>query len=175
VRGSRSEERASFSSGKDQPRKVTIEKCQNAASQLMVETRAFLNGLDLIPRCTKTDPILLGLLSKSIVLTEAIVILICHGNHDEAFGLCCTCIEIQLTIRYLTIADTVNRCNRYLGYFAKNMTDWAKLYRKYYPNHALKRTSDAAEIEKLAATYPNSHKWQENGGIKSFAFEEDLY
>jgi len=82
---------------------------QNAVSQLMVETRAFLNGLDLIPRSTSADPVLLGLLSKSIVLTEAIIALVCHGKHDEAFGLCRTCIEIQLTIRYLTNAKTVSK------------------------------------------------------------------
>jgi hypothetical protein len=109
---------------------------QNSVSQLMVETRVFLNGLDLIPRRTAADPILLALLSKLIVLTEAIVILVCHGNHDEAFGLCRTCIEIQLTVRYLTNADTVKRCERYLLYFAKYTTEWAKLYRKYYPNQA---------------------------------------
>jgi len=83
---------------------------QNSVSQLMVATRTFLNGRDLIPRRTTADSILLALLSKSIVLTEAIVILVSNGNHDEAFGLCRTCIEIQLTIRYLTNADTVKRC-----------------------------------------------------------------
>lgn len=39
--------------------------CQldNAAAGLMVETRAFLNGLDLIPRSTSSaDAILLGLI-----------------------------------------------------------------------------------------------------------------
>jgi len=152
--------------------------CQlhNAAAGLMVQTRAFLNGLDLIPRSTSSaDAILLGLISKSIVLTEAIVVLVRHGNHDEAFGLCRTCIEIQLTIRYLTNADTAKRGDRYLGYFAKNVTDWAKLYRKCYPNQALKQRSDAEELEKSASEYRSSHKWHEEGGIKDFASEADPF
>src|ERR1017187_1011120 len=149
---------------------------QSAVSQLMLDTRAFLNGLDLIPRRSSADPVVLGLLSKSIVLTEAIVILVCHGSHDEAFGLCRTCIEIQLTNRYLTNADTVKRCDRYLGYFAKDTTEWAKLYRKYYPKHALKRRSDAAEVEKCAAAYRSPHRWHdEQDGIKAFASEDDSF
>ena len=151
-------------------------ECQNSVSQLMVQVRAFLNGLDLIPRRTAADPILLALLSKSIVLTESIVILVRHGNHDEAFGLCRTCIEIELTVRYLTNADTVKRCERYLLYFAKDTTEWANLFRKYYPNHKLKRRSDAMEIEKLAGAYRCPHRWHdEKDGIKTFASEDDSF
>jgi hypothetical protein len=76
---------------------------QEAVSKLMRETRAYLDDLRIIPRRTSAaDSILLALLSKAIVLTEAIVLLASQGYGDEAFGLCRTCIEIQLTVRYLT-------------------------------------------------------------------------
>jgi uncharacterized protein DUF5677 len=110
-----------------------------------------------------------------VVLTEAVVVLVCRGLHDEAFGLCRTCIEIQLTIRYLTNADAVNRCDRYLHYFAKDTTEWAKLYRKYYPTYTLKQRSDAVELENVAAAYRSSHKWHEKDGVKDFASEDDSF
>lgn len=146
-------------------------------SQLMAETRAFLNGLDVIPRATSSaDAILLALLSKSIVVTEAIALLVCHGHEDEAFGLCRTSIEIQLTIRHLTNSKTASRCDRFLGYFAKDTTEWAKLYQKYYPNYVLKKISDAAEIEKAAASYRSPHKWAEEGiALRDFASEGATY
>jgi hypothetical protein len=119
---------------------------------------------------------LLALLSKSIVVTEAIAPLVCHGHQDEAFGLCRTSIEIQLEIRYLTNCNTVSRCTRFLDYFAKDTTEWGKLYRKYYPNSVLKQRSDAAEIEKAAASYQSPHKWAEKGiTIKDFASEADSF
>jgi hypothetical protein len=58
----------------------------NAVSLLMTKTREYLNALQLIPRKNAVDPVILGLLSKSIVLTESIVLLVANGFHDEAFG-----------------------------------------------------------------------------------------
>lgn len=83
-------------------------------------------------------------------------------------------IEIQLTVRYSTNRDTVSRSARFLDYFAKDKTEWGKLYRKYYPDSALKERSDAAEIKRVAASYSSPHKWAENGiTIKDFASEAD--
>jgi hypothetical protein len=46
-----------------------------------------------------TDAVLLALVSKSIVLTEPIVQLVSNGFHGETFGLCRTCLELELTVR----------------------------------------------------------------------------
>jgi Family of unknown function (DUF5677) len=149
----------------------------SAVSSLMVESRKFLDGLDLIPRrSSAADSILLALLSKSIVLVEAIVVLVSHGFGDEAYGLCRTCLEIELTIRYLTNKDTIQRCTRYYLYFAKDKNEWFRLIKKYYPTMDLKPRSDTEEIEKLAAAYKSPHKWHEcPNGLKDFASEPDSF
>lgn len=150
---------------------------QKAVSKLMGETKAFLDGLDLIPRRTSgADSILLALLSKSIILTEAILTLASEGYGDEAFGLCRTCIEIQLTIRYLTNADTAQRANQYLQYFAKANAEWFRLVCKYYPDLKVGPRDDAAELEKLAEKYPDPNRWSKQGhGLKYFAAETDTW
>lgn len=150
---------------------------QRAISKLMEETRAFLNGLQIIPRKTSAaDATLLALLSKAIVLTEAIVLLASEGYGDEAFALCRTCIEIQLTVRYLTNSDTVQRSNQYFRYFAKANAEWSKLINKYYPGLKLKPRGDAAELEELARKYPDPNKWSKQGeGLKFFAMEADSF
>lgn len=149
----------------------------NAVSQLMTATRAFLNGLELIPRETSaTDAILLALVSKSVVLTEAIVCLISNGFADEAFGLSRTSVELQLTIRYLTNNDTISRCRRYFLYYAKDKSEWFRLINRYYPGLNPKKRSDAKELEQLASAYRSPHKWAEcPNGVKDFASEPDSF
>lgn len=144
---------------------------------LMEETKKFLNGLELIPRQTSSaDSILLALLSKSIVLTEAIVTLAASGFGDEAFGLCRTCIEIQLTVRYLTNANTTQRSRQYHEYFAKATEEWTRLVKKYYPSLNVKPRDDTAELAKLAEKYPDPNKWSKQGeGLKYFAMEPDAF
>jgi hypothetical protein len=142
----------------------------------MEETRNFLDGLALIPRQTPlyVDSILLALLSKSIVLTEAIVTLASGGFGDEAFGLCRTCIEVQLTVRYLTNADTAQRTRQYHDYFAKTIEEWTRLISKYYPGLKPKSRDDAVELQKLAEKYPDPNKWSKQGqGLRYFATEFD--
>lgn len=150
---------------------------QQAVLKLMEDTRSFLDGLCVIPRRTSSaDSILLALLSKSVVLTEAIVALASSGYGDEAFGLCRTCIEIQLTVRYLTNADTVQRSTQYFQYFAKANEGWFRLLDKYYPERKVKPRNDAAELEKLAERYPDPHRWSTQGqGLKYFATEIDNF
>ncbi|HEX4020436.1 MAG TPA: DUF5677 domain-containing protein [Acidobacteriaceae bacterium] len=144
-----------------------------AVSHLMDETRKFLDGLNVIPRQTSpADSILLALVSKSIILTEAIVVLVANGFADEAYGLCRTSVEIELTVRYLTNDDVIKRCNRYFLYFTKDKSEWIRLIQKYYPDLDLKRPADADELDKLAAAYPNPHRWSEcPDGVKGFAAE----
>jgi hypothetical protein len=67
----------------------------DSVSDLMHETRTYLEKLRSHPREGRTDSILLGLLSKSIVLTEAILVLVLQRFNDEAFGLCRSCVEIH--------------------------------------------------------------------------------
>lgn len=150
---------------------------QEAVSNLMRETRKYLDDLRIIPRRTSAaDSILLALLSKAIVLTEAIVLLASQGYGDEAFGLCRTCIEIQLTVRYLTNSDTVQRSNQYHRYFAKANAEWSRLISKYYPGLKLKPRSDATELEELAKKYPDPNRWSKQGeGLKYFAMETDAF
>jgi hypothetical protein len=75
---------------------------REAVATLMLDIREGLDSLTLIPRRGRADIALLGLLSKSIVVAEAIVSLVANKFEDEAYGLCRTAVEIELTIRYLT-------------------------------------------------------------------------
>jgi hypothetical protein len=146
-------------------------------TKLMEETRDYLRGLRIIPRSdSATDSVLLGLLSKSTVLTEGIICLVEGDFDDEAYGLCRSNIEVQLTVRYLTNASTISRSRRFSLYFTKDKSEWLKLIRKYYPNLSLKKLSDAAAIEELAKAYKSPHKWSdEPGGLKGFASEKDNF
>src|SRR5271156_2197718 len=130
-----------------------------SVSDLMQETRAYLEGLSLYPREGRTDSILLGLLSKSIVLTEAIVVLVSKEFNDEAFGLCRSCVEIQLTVRYMTNKNTESRCQRYFKFFMKDKHHWFDLIAKYYPQMEVGSRVDMKELEEIAAAYPNPHRW----------------
>jgi len=141
----------------------------------MAETRTYLDGLGLIPRQTShADAVLLALLSKSIVLTEAIVLLVSNGFHDEAFGPCRTCLEVELTIRYLTNADTISRCQRYARYFSKVNAGWVNVMRKYYPDMSLRVRADAGQLADLASEYKDPHRWSEHN-LGYFASEPDSF
>jgi len=156
---------------------ITHEKFSSDISALMLEVRNFLDGLRVIPRRdSATDSVLLGLLSKSVVLTEAIVCLVKNGFDDEAYGVCRSSIEVQLTVRYITNKDTISRGRRYFLYFTKDKSDWLRLIKKYYPALATKQYSDAAEIEKLSQAYKSPHRWSEApNGVKDFASEPDTF
>ena len=129
----------------------------------------------LIPRQTSfADAVLLALVSKSIVLAEAIVLLVANGFQDEAFGLCRTCLELELTVRYLTNADTLSRCERYARYFSKVNEGWVKITKKHYPDMSLTVRADAAELAELASNYKDPHRWSEHN-LKYFASEPDSF
>jgi Family of unknown function (DUF5677) len=143
---------------------------------LCMQTRAELDALDLIPRETEADAILLALLSKSIVLAESIVLLVSSGFDDEAFGLCRTCVEIELTIRYMTNSDTIERCRRYHRYFARVQQDFARLYKRYFPHANYDPRPDADEMAQLASAYKDLNHWSDpNHRLKYFAGEPDTF
>lgn len=150
---------------------------KNDVTELMAATRSCLGDLELIPRQTSpADATLLALLSKSIVLTEAIALLVQGGYGDEALGLCRTAVEVRLIVRYLTNSDTAKRSWRYQEYFAKANLEWQRLIKKYYPDLTLEPRADAEAIEKLAAKYPDPNKWSaENHGLKYFAMEPSSF
>jgi hypothetical protein len=148
---------------------------REAVASLMLETRDALNNLSLIPRRGDSDIALLALLSKSIVVAEAIVSLVSNGFEDEAYGLCRTAVEIELTVRYLTNKDSPARCARYINFFAKDKTEWDKLIIKYYPGMVV-NSERAGDLERLAAAYRNPHRWSEcPDGLKGFAAEPDTH
>jgi hypothetical protein len=152
-----------------------IELFQDSVVRLMVETKSYLDNLGLIPRDSDIDIVLLALLSKSIIVTEAITTLVSHGFEDEGYGLCRTSLEIELTIRYLTNKDTGRRCWRYLYFFAKDKTEWFRLIKKYYPEMQPKVIPSAMH-EQLSAIYASPHKWSEcSDGVKGFAAEPDSF
>jgi hypothetical protein len=80
---------------------------------------------------------------------------------DEAYGLCRSCVELQLTVRYLTNKDAINRTNRYFRYYAKDKSDWFRLIKKYGFDGNLPIHPDKDHIEQIAATYKSPHKWSE--------------
>lgn len=140
---------------------------------LMKATRHYLDGLALIPRNRDADIVLLALLSKSIVTTEAVTSLVLSGFDDEAYGLCRTCLEIQLTVRYLTNKEADARCSRFLRFFTRNKSDWFDLIAKYYPSMQPTKQK-AATYRKLAQSYRDPHKWAEGRkSLKAFASEPD--
>lgn len=136
-------------------------------------TREFLDELKIMPRCNASaDMVVLGLLSKSIVLNEAVISLVKNKFPEEAFGLCRTSVEVSLTIRYLTNKETIKRCKRFYEYFAKDQAEWIKIITKYYPNYNLDNFEMPDKIEELASKYQNPHKWSEcENGLRDFALE----
>jgi hypothetical protein len=146
-----------------------------AVTGLMTSTRTLLEGLRLIPRTgSAADAVLLALVSKSIVVTEAVVCLLSNGFTDEALGLSRTCMEIEQTVRYMTNEKTVERCERYYNFFAKDKTEWLKLLHTYYPDTDFVPISDMSHIEKLATAYKRRHTWSaEPEGLKGLALEPD--
>ena len=150
---------------------------QDAVSDVLKETRKYLDDLELIPRSSNVDVdvVLLALLSKSIVVAEATLCLVANGFTDEAFGLCRTAVEIGLTVRYLTNKDTAARCKRFIEFYAKDVTEWNKLIAKYYPDMKPARVNDEA-MKRLADAYKSPHKWSEcPDGVKGFASEPDSF
>lgn len=144
-----------------------------AVSSVMNDTREYLDNLALIPRNRDADIVLLALLSKSIVTTEAIVSLVSNGFDEEAYGVCRTCLEIQLTVRYLTNKESGARCSRFLRFFTRNKIDWFHLIAKYYPSMQPTKQK-AATYRELAQSYPDPHKWAEGRkSLKAFASEPD--
>ena len=144
--------------------------------QLLEETTSQLNQLGIVAR-TRNDPdaVLLALLSKSIILSRAVVTLAEAGFGDEAFGLCRTSVEISFIIRYLTNKDTHARCRRYTNYFARTVTDWQKIGSKYYPERSNGPRIDQPHIDALAAAYPDQHKWTDGKTVRAFAEEDDVH
>jgi hypothetical protein len=146
-----------------------------AILEVMKETRHYLDGLALIPRNRDADIVLLALLSKSIVTTEAVTSLVLSGFDDEAYGLCRTCLEIQLTVRYLTNKEADARCSRFLKFFTRNKSDWFDLIEKYYPSMRPAKLK-ATVYRDLARAYRDPHRWAEDRkGLKSFASEPDSF
>ena len=89
-------------------------------------------------------------------------------------GLCRTCIEIELVVRYLTLKDTDKRCMRFLNYYSKDKTEWFRLNNKYFPESPLKQRADMKELLELASAYPSAHKWSDvPEGLKGMAAEPD--
>jgi Family of unknown function (DUF5677) len=146
-----------------------------AVTGLMTSTRTLLEGLQLVPRTgSVTDAVLLALLSKSIVVTEAVVCLLSNGFTDEALGLSRTGMEIEQTVRYMTNKNTVERCERYYNFFAKDKTEWWKLLGTYYPDANFIPNNDMPRIEKMALAYKSPHSWSGVAeGLKGLAKEPD--
>lgn len=148
-----------------------------AVSNLMTKIRNLLDGLRLTPRtASATDSVLLALLSKSIVLTEAVVCLLSNGFTDEAVALSRSSMEIQITVRYMTNQNTVERCEKFYNFAAKDKTDWFRLIKQYYPDLQVRRRSDMEHLEKLAAIYRKPHSWSQHPeGLKGLAKEPDTF
>jgi len=97
-----------------------VEQVRSLVSQL----EDFVNRSDIIPAVRRYRTIVvLGLLSKALTVARAVCCLVENGFPAEAFGLTRTLIDIYLTLRYISNADTEVRAERYARFFEKNQED----------------------------------------------------
>ena len=109
------------------------------------------------------DRVLLGLLSKGLLVSKAVCLLVEAGLAQEAFGLSRTLLEIALTCRYVINRPSTTRmeirAKRYVHYYAKVYSEWLKRVKKHLPQRSYPRNVRHQEFLKLARKYRSPYHW----------------
>jgi hypothetical protein len=112
----------------------------------------------------------LALYSKCITVAEATLLLLDHGFSDEAFGMTRTLIDIFITLHYISNKDTDSRAQLYYQYFAKDIVEWGKVIKQFWPSMVVR--SIAPRTERLASDYHRPHSWS-GKTVAAMALEPD--
>jgi hypothetical protein len=100
----------------------------------------------------------LALYSKCLTVAEAILVLLDAGFADEAFGLTRTLVDISFTLHYISNKDTEERAQLFYQFHRKDVGEWAKMLREYWPQ--LIPGVDAAAVDSsVLRKYPRPHSW----------------
>jgi hypothetical protein len=119
-----------------------------------------INRKEFYPRSSsQLDLVLLALISKSIITSEAVCNLVGSGYFEEAFGLTRTLVDLYFTVRYISNKDSLDRAEKFANYFAKDYEGWTHLFAKYYPKKHIDLPKHHAEMIALARLYHHPHKW----------------
>jgi len=147
-------------------------------------TKAFVDRQMYYPRRhVFLDKVVLGLLSKSLVVAQAVICLVDRSFPEEAFGLSRTLVEIAINLRYIANRSSELRAKRYVHYFAKVKMEWMRRGLKHYTwkeSELRKMMPDYKKTAALARKYPDKYSWaktrkQFKGGVASMAAELDSH
>lgn len=130
-----------------------VQRCVRHAKQT-------LNSKEFYPRSSShLDLVLLALISKSIITSEAVCSLVASGYHEEAFGLTRTLVDLYFTVRYISNKYSLDRAEKFANFFAKDYEGWIQVITKYYPKKDVGLPRHHTEMVTLAKSYRHPHKW----------------
>lgn len=141
------------------------------------------------------DKVVLGHISKSLSVAEAVMHLVDRGLAEEAFGLSRTLVEIALNLRFITNKNSEARAKRFVHYFARWKMELMRRTLKhmytvdadgnkipqYTKAELRKMMRDYKQSVKLARKYPNRTSWTQTrnrkskGGVWMMANEPDKH
>jgi hypothetical protein len=118
----------------------------------------YLNKLEIVPATQLfRNAVILALLSKALMVSRAICVLVDAGFPEEAFATSRTLIDIYFCVRYIGNKDTERRAETYVNYHARVRQEWQTIIMKHYPNVPMSQiTLDDDVLEKAKECKPGS-------------------
>jgi hypothetical protein len=156
----------------DESLKADLDSVRN----LLVSVTEYLNKLELYPRGAGVylDAVVLAILSKSLRVADAICLLVEHDFHSEAFALSRTMLELALSARHISNADSFKRSERFVKFFAKDREGLTKLIAKYYPAAVPEFSPNHAKLLETAKDFKDPYKWS-GKSTRDLAIEDDTF
>jgi len=153
---------------------------ESKADEVLVFTQQlveWVNARKYFPRDNVyLDMVVLALLSKSLLVSQAVCKLTREGFPEEAFGLTRTRVDIYLTVRYIANKDSEERASKFAHFFAKDREDWSRIIEKYYPHTQMNWIEYPPEVLEKAKEYKHPHRWTGLADqTKQMAIEEDTH
>jgi hypothetical protein len=119
------------------------------------------DGALFCPRTSHySDRVLLGLLSKTITLSQAVSRLVSSGFFGEAFGLARSVVECFLLVKFISNKDTDVRAKSYLDFFKAHIYNAEQIRKKYRLSHMKRPDKQRRGWIKEATQFPNTKVWQ---------------
>lgn len=152
------------------------EKGITSVRQLLKSITKFVDSSDVYPRGhgIYLDAVVLALVSKSIRVGDATCLLVENGFPDEAFGLSRTIMEIALSARHISNAESFSRSANFVKYYAKDHAEWTRLVAKYQPLAKPDFHPDHEKMLEIAKRFKDPHKWS-GKTVRELALEEDTF
>ena len=139
---------------------ITSESDLRRVQRYVRKVRTLLERQGYYPRTgIHTDTVFLALFSKAIRVAEAICALVGRGFHEEAFGLSRTLLDVLITMRFIANKDTDQRAERFFNFLSVDTVSWVNVVTTHYPGKMLPPMPNLPKVLKMAATYPEPHRW----------------